>query len=74
MNKMKKIGIKYIADETRVYKVRQVHGRFELNERLRELGFRVSDADNSSGVEKSVFGLSVLSDEAYLGENLRENK
>jgi len=68
---MKKIGIKYIADETRVYKVRQVHGRFELNRGIQTL---VDSADNNLSVEKSVFGPSVLSDEAYLGENLRGNK
>jgi len=65
---MNRIEIKYIADDARVYKVRHVHGRFELNRGIQTMVDN-SDAGNDSGVEKSVFGLSVLSDESYLREN-----
>jgi len=74
---MKKIGISYIADDKNderacKVEVRKLDGRLQLNERPREWGFRVSDADNDSGVDKSVFGLNMLSDEAYLRENGRQ--
>ena len=62
-DKMNNIKITYIADDARVYKVRQVHGRLMFNKGIQTF---VDGASNDSTVEKSVFGPSVLSDGSYL--------